>query len=104
MWWFYPDKIDEFGPVFRSILLDHAIPMWQQSLIPSAVLEILGWPERKYGNYPVVADPLRVEIVVHIDDGDPTALHRMSDEARRRFPAEKLLPWLRQRLDDRMAA
>lgn len=103
LWWFYPDKIDEFGPVFNSVLVEEAIPVWNAALKPGGLADLLVDPGLRLRdrNQPAVGDPLRVKIVLEIDDGDPAELNQMIDQAFDRFPENELLGWLRRRLENR---
>src|SRR5947209_18463705 len=56
LWWFYRDKLEAFGPTFRAFLVDHAIPLWRQALVPAQLLELLKGPDFDFPNEPAVAD------------------------------------------------
>jgi hypothetical protein len=98
LWWFMVDSADEFGDYFQSYLDDVVVPMWKSAIEPDGIRELLSSRRLMSGNYPSLADPARVELVLRFGSAPNSELVTLFNKAKGSFPSSEFVGWVENKL------
>jgi hypothetical protein len=95
-------QIDDFAPAFQAHLVDVAIPKWKRSTTTDYLRSAYDNDEDlAYGSSARYGGPFWMRAILGAHEGDPSDATAAIDRMAELNPDSSLIPWLRERLDER---